>query len=250
MRPFIDAINDLMARLDASLRAQQRFVADPAHQMRTSLAGRKTQAELALRQRDGTGAEHEMRQIAVGADRASRLVNQLLALARTDRDALPSVRAEDLVELSREVLRERYPRAVARGIELGFDALAGPCTVRANGALMNELLSNLLENAIRYTPASERMLVRVSYGEAAVLEVEDTGIGIPRAKRELVFERFYRVLGSDTEGSGLGLAMVREIAALHRGSVKLEANSRGRGAVFLVTLPSALSTRPPLRSAA
>lgn len=250
VRPFIDSINDLMARLDASLRARQRFVADAAHQMRTPLAGLKTQAELALRQKDGASVEHAMRQIATGADRASRLVSQLLALARAERDAPVPMVPEDLVGLARELVRDWYTRAVERGIALGFEAPATPCRVRGNAALLRELLANLLDNAIRYTEPGGEVLVRVVAGDAVTLEVVDTGTGISPDERELVFERFYRVLGTGADGSGLGLAIVREIATLHQGSVRLDENPRGKGSLFRVVLPTFDSVRSRLRSVA
>ncbi len=250
VRPFIDSINELMARLDASLRARQRFVADAAHQMRTPLAGLKTQAELALRDGDGAGVEHAVRQIAAGADRASRLVSQLLALARAERDAPSPMAPEDLVALAREIVREWYPKAVDRGIVLGFEAPDAPRLVRANAALLRELLANLLDNAIRFTEPGGEVLVRLSGDDIVELAVEDSGIGVPPAERELVFERFYRVLGTGAEGSGLGLSIVREIAALHGGSVRLEANPRGKGSVFRAAFPLLESGRPRLRSVA
>lgn len=248
VRPLIDAINDLMARLDASMRARQRFVADAAHQMRTPLAGLKTQAELALRQTGDPGIGHAMRQIATGADRASRLVSQLLALARAERDALPPMVAEDLVALARATVQDWYPKALERGIALGFEEPGTECRVRGSAPLLGELISNLLDNAIRYTAPGGDVLVRVSAGDAITLAVEDTGIGVPRAERELVFERFYRVLGTGEEGSGLGLSIVREIALLHRGRVWLEPNPCGKGSVFSLSLPALESVRPRLRS--
>ena len=248
VRPFVDSINDLMARLEASLRSQQRFVADAAHQMRTPLAGLKTQAELALRQSDHASVEHAMRQIAAGADRASRLVTQLLALARAERDAPLPMAVEDLSELARGVVLEWYPKAVERGLVLGFEEAQAPSRVRGNAPLLREMLANLIDNAIRYTDPGGEVLVRVTAADVVTVAVEDTGIGIAPADRELVFERFYRVLGTGAEGSGLGLAIVREIAGLHRGSVRLDSNSRGKGTVFKVILPAAESGRPALRS--
>jgi two-component system sensor histidine kinase TctE len=248
VRPFIHSINDLMARLEASLRAQQRFVADAAHQMRTPLAGLKTQAEVALRQRDLANIEHAMRQIAAGADRASRLVNQLLALARADSDAPPAMEPLDLDWLAHDTVREWVAKAMDRRIDLGFESAGKPCRVLGDAALLREMLNNLLDNAIRYTQPGGQVTLRVLPWEAVTIEVEDTGIGIAPADRELVFERFYRVLGTGAEGSGLGLPIVREIAALHRASVRLDANPRGPGTVVRVHLPRL--DAPPLRQVA
>jgi two-component system sensor histidine kinase TctE len=237
LRPFIQSINDLMARLEASLRAQQRFVADAAHQMRTPLAGLKTQAELALRQRNAANVEHAMRQIVAGADRASRLVSQLLALARADRDTPPAMEPLDLDALAHDTAREWVAKAMDRRIDLGVEGSETRLMIDGNVSLLHELLNNLIDNALRYTESGGRVTVRVIAGDAATIEVEDNGIGITPAERELVFERFYRVLGTETEGSGLGLAIVREIARLHRASVQIDANPRERGTVVRINLP-------------
>ena len=239
-----------MARLEASLRAQQRFVADAAHQMRTPLAGLKTQAELALRQRDVTSIEHTMRQIVVGADRATRLVNQLLALARADSEAPAPMERLDVDRLTLEVAREWVARAMEKRIDLGFEAAPAPRYVDGNELLLRELLGNLLDNAIRYTRDGGRVTARVIAGDAITLEVEDNGIGIDARDRERVFERFYRVLGTETEGSGLGLAIVRAIAEVHRAGVSLDPNPSGQGTVVRVFFPLSKAEPRPLRTAA
>jgi len=250
VRPFIHSINDLMARLDASLKAQQRFVADAAHQMRTPLAGLKTQAELALRQRDSLAIEHTMRQIVVGADRAARLVNQLLALAHADSDEPAAMARLDLDRLTLDVARDWVPRAMDKRIDLGFEPAPGPCYMEGNEVLLRELLANLIDNAIRYTNTGGRVTARVAAADAITLEVEDTGIGIDPADRARVFERFYRVLGTETEGSGLGLAIVRSIAELHRARVTLDPGSQGRGTIVRITFPRSKAEPRDLRTAA
>lgn len=238
IRPFIDSINDLMRRLSMSMQAQQRFVADAAHQMRTPLAGLKTQAELALRQRDLEGIEQTMRQIAMGADRASRLINQLLALARAESHSPTGMQRLDLRALSESVSRDWVAQARSKSIDLGFESTSASVMVDGNPLLLRELLGNLIDNAIRYTPAGGAVTVRLdARADAAMLEVEDNGIGIPATEQSLIFERFYRVLGTGSEGSGLGLAIVREIAELHHGSAQLVPSQTG--ALFSVMLPLA-----------
>lgn len=240
IRPFIDSINDLMRRLSLSLQAQQRFVADAAHQMRTPLAGLKTQAELALRQRDLEGIEQSMKLIAVGADRASRLVSQLLALARAESPAQSPLQRLSLHELAEDVAHEWVARAQEKAIDLGYEAGPGAesATIEGNAVLLREMIGNLVDNAIRYTPGGGVVTLRIGLSaDSANIDVEDNGIGIPESERELVFERFYRVLGTGSEGSGLGLAIVREIAELHHGSVALL--PAASGTVFRVTLPRA-----------
>lgn len=250
IRPFILSINDLMARLEQSFHAQQRFVADAAHQMRTPIAGLKTQAELAMRQRDPESIQHAMRQIAVGADRAARLINQLLALARTEANAPAPFARLDLGALARNAVRDWAGPAADRRIDLGFEGSAQPVYIDGNDLLLGELLSNLLDNALRYTKEGGRVTTRVYTVENAVLEVEDNGIGIDPAERELVFERFYRTLGTNIEGTGLGLAIVRGIAQSHHATVTLLSNTHEQGTCARVCFPRSKAHAIALRSAA
>jgi two-component system sensor histidine kinase TctE len=250
MQPLIGAFNGLIARLDASLKAQQRFVADAAHQMRTPLAGLKMQAEIAMRSRDPVSLQHAMRQIVASADRASHLINQLLVLARADSDSPPALKPVDLDLVARDAAREWVPRAREKDLDLGFEAASEPAWVEGSDLLLRELANNLIDNAIRYTRPGGRATVRVLVDDRVMLEVEDTGIGIDDAERELVFERFYRVLGTEVEGSGLGLPIVRSIAHLHRASIALLPNPRERGTLVRVVFPRVSGTAERLRSAA
>lgn len=255
--PLIRSINDLMRRLDASLQGQQRFVANAAHQLRTPLAGLKTQTELAMRlagPAEGHGDRAELadslQQMALSTERAARMVNQLLALTRAEREGRSAAEAApavlDLGELLRDCVREWLPAAMAKRIDLGVEIPEpAPLVIEGDALLLRELAGNLLDNAIRYTPEGGVITARARRDAAqgmALVEVEDNGIGIPEAERDLVFERFYRVLGNDPEGrnldgSGLGLSIVREIAARHRGRVSLRDNPAGAGTVFSVALP-------------
>ena len=250
VRPLIRSFNELMGRLDASLRAQERFVADAAHQMRTPLAGLKMQAEIAMRQRDPLSIHHAMRQIVTSADRASHLINQLLALARADADAPPPLVTLDLDALAREATRDWVPRARAKDIDLGFEAAGAPTLIEGNALLLREALNNLLDNAIAYTRVGGRATVRVIAGGQPALEVEDNGIGIDEADRERVFERFFRVLGTDADGSGLGLPIVRGIAQLHRAVVEIVPNPREPGTIARMVFPPSAAGPATLRSAA
>ncbi len=250
VRPLVGSFNGLIGRLDASLKAQQRFVADAAHQMRTPLAGLRMQAEIALRQRDPRNVQHAMQQVVTSADRASHLINQLLALARADADAPHPLAALDLDAVAREVTRDWVPRARAREIDLGFETAGAPAWIEGNELLLRELLNNLLDNAVRYTRPGGHVTTRVLAGNRVALEVEDNGVGIDEAERELVFERFYRVLGSETEGSGLGLSIVRGIAHLHRADIRLVPNPRERGTIARAVFPRAGRSPRRLRSAA
>jgi len=253
--PLIRSINQLMQRLDESTQGQQRFVANAAHQLRTPLAGLKTQTELALLQSQGQSDIHELRrsleQMALSTERAARMVNQLLALTRAERsgeaDAQPPLKRVALDDLVRDRVREWVPAALAKRIDLGCDeARVRSLEIDGDPVLLAELVNNLIDNAIRYTPNGGIINVHVRAsaevpGAGAVLLVEDSGPGIPEHERELVFERFYRVLGSDPEGrnldgSGLGLAIVREIAHKHQARITIGTSVLG-GTVFTTVFP-------------
>ncbi len=240
VRPLVRAMNGLLARLSAALAAQQRFIADAAHQLRTPVAALKTQAELAARQaRDGELSD-TLRQLHTAADHAARLVNQLLTMARAEPGSHRSVMRQlvDLSALAREATGEWVPRALTRNVDLGFDDSPTGSTINADPFLIRELLGNLVDNAIRHTPPGGHVTVRVR-GENGntVLEVEDDGAGIPAGEREKVFERFYRLPGGSPEGCGLGLAIVREIAQGHGAQVSAHAGVSGRGTRMIVSFP-------------
>jgi len=242
VRPLINAMNGLLARLGTAISAQQRFIADAAHQLRTPIAGLKTQTELALRQSQLGQVDETLRQLRTAAEHSARLVNQLLSLARAEPGAKPGQAVErlDLARLARDATTEWVPRALARHIDLGYDGEEGAAWIGGDAFLVRDMLGNLLDNAIRYTQQGGQVTVRVTAGtNAVVLSVEDNGPGIPEQERERVFERFYRVLGTGTEGCGLGLSIVREIALSHRAEVTLAAGAGGRGTVARVAFPRA-----------
>ena len=256
VEPLISSINDLMRQLDGSLKGQQRFIANAAHQLRTPLAGLKMQTELALRQapaeREAPELHKSLEQMALATRRLVRMINQLLALTRAEKGADaavagPRLMALDLDHLARDRVREWVPQARARNIDLGFDGeVELPVMIEGNALLLAELINNLIDNAIRYTPQGGVITVRVNAGAAAILEVEDSGVGIVPEERELIFERFYRVLGAgpdgeNLDGSGLGLAIVREIAYQHRAVVRIRDAALGQGTIFSVEFPLAAS---------
>jgi two-component system sensor histidine kinase TctE len=236
--PLVNTLNRQLDRVRRNLDAQRHFVADAAHQLRTPLAGLKTQAEAALRGETLEAARERLRHIEQSADRLSRLVAQLLSLARAD-DARVQAAPQEPVDLN-AVLHEACAawaeRAVARQVELGFDPAPQRLEVRAAPLLLRELFVNLIDNAIRYTPAGGEVTVRVVASSPPEVVIEDTGSGIPEADRDLVFERFYRVLGTGESGSGLGLPIVKAIAELHGASVRIEAPPQG-GTRFIVSFP-------------
>jgi two-component system sensor histidine kinase TctE len=250
LRPVVVAFNDMMARLELNLQAQQRFIADAAHQMRTPLTGLKTQTELALSESDPAQIHQSLERIAAGTDRAAHLINQLLLLARAEssHEKLHAFEPLDLEALARLVTRDWVSPAMEKRIDLGYESDGSPLWIDGNPLLLRELLNNLVDNAIKYTPAHGRVTVRTRGDGEARLEVEDTGVGIGAEERKLVFERFYRVLGSGADGSGLGLAIVREIAELHRAGVSLEPGPSGQGTLAVVAFQRR-PTAPPAAEA-
>ena len=239
VKPVVYAFNDMMARLEQNLQAQQRFIGDAAHQLRTPLTGLKMQTELALSETDPENMRILLRQIAESTDRAAHLTSQLLALARAEssHEKTHAIEQVDLEALVRQVTLEWVPAAMAKRIDLGFEGTGWPLQISGNPVLLRELAANLIDNAVKYTPPGGRVTVRTRASEFAVIEVEDDGPGIPESESELVFERFYRVLGNEAPGSGLGLAIAREIAELHLGSVQLKPSTVGRGTLAQAVFP-------------
>ena len=231
LRPLTEAFNSILARMHQNVSAQRRFIADAAHQMRTPLTGLKTQAQLAMRETDPGELRHALRQILMGADRASHLVDQLLALARAEASdqAQQALLPLDLDHLLREVVETWVIRALEKRIDLGYEH-AGKVLIDGNAFLLREMINNLLDNALRYTPFGGRVTARVAaLGDFVVLEIEDNGPGISEDESLKVFDRFYRGEGTDVEGSGLGLAIVREIAEVHKAAASLRPRARSAG---------------------
>ena len=232
--PLVSSVNDLLQRLTKSIEHQKRFLADAAHQLKTPLAGLRMQADLA--QREGVSAEEfklSLRQIGNASVRATHTVNQLLALARAEGSSTAMARQPcDLAELTVAAVQDCLTRANDKAIDLGYEGEppgAKGVVVDGNATLLSELIRNLLDNAIHYTPSSPEhpgvVTARVladPFGKVLLLQVEDSGPGIAPAEREMVFKPFYRVLGSGVDGSGLGLPIVLEIAQLHRATVSIE----------------------------
>jgi two-component system, OmpR family, sensor histidine kinase TctE len=246
---LVNTINGQMARVAAQLRVQERFVADAAHQLRTPLAGLKTQAEIALATPDAADVTARLQQIILSADNATHLVRQLLWLARADDQEAPQNFEPVLLStLVREVALAWVDAALAKQISLAFEPPPSATWVNGDATLLRELASNLIDNAIKYTPSGGEVVVRLSVQAAAerpiLLEVQDSGVGIADADRELVFERFYRVLGTGTSGSGLGLAIVRGIARRHNATATLKPGPGGQGTVAAVAFAAAGDVAP------
>ena len=232
VQPLVQALNALLGRLRAAIETQQRFVADAAHQLRTPLAGLKTQAELALRESEMPAIRHSLMQMKTASEQTARLANQLLSLARAEpgSDRSESRTGLDLEVLAREVTTNWIQPALDKGIDLGFGEPSVSAPIEGNPILLRELISNLIDNAVRYTQPGGQVTVSVGRQDGdVILSVTDNGPGIAEAERTRVFERFYRVLGTRQDGAGLGLAIVREIAERHGARVRLEAGPGQHG---------------------
>lgn len=230
VQPLYAALNTLLSRLNASMELERRFTADAAHELRTPLAVIKTQAQVAAGARTDDERVHALHNVVCGTDRATRLVEQLLVLARLDpQTGLVSAMPTSLRDLARESLAALTNAPHARGLELTLSASAAG-VVAGDAGLLRILLRNLVDNAARHTPAGGLVDVRIDRsGDEIVFSVTDSGPGIPESERARVFERFYRAEGSDGEGSGLGLSIVRRIADLHHASIALGTGAEGKG---------------------
>jgi two-component system OmpR family sensor kinase len=231
--PLVLALNDLLARLAAALERERAFMADAAHELRTPLTALHLQMGMLARASDAGERATAMSSLSTGVQRAIRLVEQLLALARQEPRADAQRLTVRLDDLAREVVSELVPLADAGGIDLGV-AAAQPSTVQGDPDALRTLLRNLVDNAVRYTPSGGRVDVTVAAGR---LTVTDTGPGIPPEERARVFDRFYRRAGTEPPGSGLGLAIVKTIAAAHGATVELTDGPERKGLSVVVAFP-------------
>jgi two-component system, OmpR family, sensor histidine kinase QseC len=232
IRPLVEAINDLFGRVDKTLESERRFTADAAHELRTPLAALATQAQVALRARDADERQHAIDQLIAGSRRAARLVDQLLTLARLDPDAPRPTDTVKLDRLAEEVCAAHGGQALLKNITLELDAM--PVIVIGNADMLRVLLRNLVDNALRYTPNGGQVTVAITPGR---LSVSDSGPGIPAEERQRVFDRFRRLAGQETEGSGLGLSIVARIAEMHGATIGLAGGADGRGLQVEVVFP-------------
>jgi two-component system sensor histidine kinase TctE len=235
VRPLVAAMNGTMARMQGLIASQRRFIADASHQLRTPLTVLKTQAELALRENDPAAMQAIVRSIAATTDSTVHLANRLLTLARIEHGNGSAANVPvSLAALAQQVGLELALPAVQKNIDLALEAGDGAdTTVQGQELLLHELLSNLADNAIRYTPPGGSVLLRVRrVGADVLLEVEDSGPGIDEAEYDKEFMPFYRAqaaLEINPGGTGLGLAIVRDIASLHGATLHLSRARNGQG---------------------
>jgi len=223
LQPLLHAMNDLLFKVKGSVDERHQFIANAAHQLKTPLAGLKLQAEAALREDNIVSVHHALQQISSGSDNLARLATQLLSLARAEPEVnSQSMLPVDLVQLIKEVTAEWVPKALDKNIDLGVSCSFRQRSIIGNAVLLQELLNNLIDNAIRYNPKGTKVTVVLAMVKnEVVLSVQDNGLGLALNEQKQVFERFYRVLGSGENGCGLGLAIVREIATQHQARVEL-----------------------------
>lgn len=239
--PVIEALNDLLARQADGSRRQQAFLADAAHELRTPLTVVGLQVQRVQQANSPAERSDALEALKSGVDRAARLVTQLLALARSEPGAGPDrpLRTVNLESLLKTVLAEFYPLAANKQVDLGLVS-SQPCLIDSDGEGLRSLITNLVDNAIRHTPAGGRVDVSLHADAAqASLLIADTGCGIAADRRHAVFERFVREGEADASGTGLGLAIVRQEVDRHGGSIVLEDGASGIGLAVRVRLPLA-----------
>jgi two-component system, OmpR family, sensor histidine kinase QseC len=240
MLPMLAALNGLFARIAALLDSERRFTADAAHELRTPIAAIRAQAQVALAEADAALRRDALRHTIEGCDRATRLVEQLLTLARIEAERAPARQRLDLAAIVQAAVAEIAPRAVAKEQQLELDADPGS-VVAGDETLLRVLVRNLVDNAVRYSPTRARIAIRVALqADEVVLEVADSGPGLHEADLQRLGERFFRVAGHDESGSGLGWSIVRRIAAAHDAHLDVARSDALGGLVVRVTLHAAV----------
>lgn len=245
LTPLVHAINDYVRRLDDYVSAHGRFVANASHQLHTPLTLLNTQVSYGLGSSDLAGKDDALRAIHEGVRHGIRVVNQLLTLSTAEAAIGQELRRRDvdLADVVKHVLEESAATAQAKSIDLGFELFGGRAVVHAMPAMLHELVANLVDNALRYTPTGGVVTAVVETTEGSnVLRIVDNGPGIPIGERDRVFERFYRLHQDRSDGCGLGLPIVREIAIDSGASVTLSDSPGGSGLTVTVTFPA----QPPV----
>jgi two-component system sensor histidine kinase QseC len=236
--PMVERLNGLLSRVQSSLEGERRFTSDAAHELRTPLAALKTQLQVAQGAGDSSERGQAIAKAIAAGDRATRLVEQLLTLARLEHDAWQS-QAEpvDLRRLAAQALADAAQAAAGKNISLSLEGETG-LTITGHAGLLAILLRNLVDNALSYSPPQTEVVVRLHrIANEAVLEVQDQGPGIPAAERENALRRFHRLEGADASGSGLGLSIVARIVQLHQAQLELAEGAAGRGLLVRIRYP-------------
>lgn len=239
IKPLVAELNQLFIRLKLAFERNKRFAADAAHELRTPLAALKTHVQVALKVDNDTERTKALQKVIESVDRSTHVVAQLLTLSRLgEEEALSDVKPVDLHKLATEIIAYLATNALEKNIEIELTPSPAEPFVIGNDTAIGILIRNIVDNAIRYTPANGEVKVFIiDTGTQIILRVTDTGTGIPMELRERVFERFYRILGTKASGSGLGLAIVSQIAKLHRAKITLSTPANGVGLQFDVAFP-------------
>lgn len=225
-KPLVSAVNGMLMRIDEGLSSMRHFISDASHQLKTPLAGLQAQTQMALRETDSETIRDSLAKVDVSVRRTSRLAQQLLSHARAA-EPTGELQEVDLVRVAKETVSLMTPQALARNIDLGYEG-TDSAPVSGDPTLLEEMMMNLADNALRYSPPGARVTLSVHRNEISTsLVVDDNGPGIPVEKRKEVFERFVRLPGSQAEGCGLGLAIVQEIAVSHGARAVLEESPHG-----------------------
>jgi two-component system sensor histidine kinase QseC len=237
MLPVIDALNGLFGRIGALLESERRFTADAAHELRSPIAAIRAQAQVAMAEADPQLRRHALQGTLEGCDRAARLVDQLLTLSRLEALGPATMQPVDLAEIAKQAVAQLAATAIAHGQTIGFEA-AHPCIVMGDATLLEVLVRNLVDNAVRYSGAAAQIAVSVQQeDDHAVLVVQDNGPGLADADLQRLGERFFRVAGNEQSGSGLGWSIVQRIAAAHRAQVQARRLTPSAGLLVRVALP-------------
>lgn len=234
VKPIVNQLNILFVNLRKALIRNKRFASDAAHELRTPLAALKTQAQVALNAHSADEQIQALKNITLGVDRCTHIIDQLLTLSRVGPEAtLENCQEVNLNSLTTEIIALLVPKALEKNIELEFIPKVDHAPVYGNDIALGILIRNLVDNAIRYSLEGSLVQIFMLKEEARViLRVTDNGPGIPEELHERVFERFFRVLGTKTTGSGLGLAIVKQIATMHQATIKLATPPSGQGLQF------------------
>lgn len=237
--PLLSALNSLLAKLRTTFERERRFTADAAHELQTPLASIKTQVQVALRTNDSQARDHALHMVEEGVNRTSRLVHQLLTLARYDPGSVSHIHDKvNISELLTQVVAEFVPVATQKQLDLGLEAQQG-IFHNGNSAGLHILFRNLIDNAVRYTPAQGKITVKVIQDSNNIsVKVCDTGPGIPQAEHERIFERFYRGKNQQhVAGSGLGMSIARQITEMHQGHIELATDVNTGEFCIIVSFP-------------
>ena len=240
LKVMTNSINNLLNRLTKAFEEEKRFNADAAHELRTPLAAIKTQAQVALRNTDNNNQHAAIEQVILGVDRSTRTVEQLLTLSKIDNYhyLTKDHKLINLHDSSKLIISDLINKAIQKNIEVSLSEVDESPLILGNQVLIDILLRNLIDNAIRYTPNGGQVNISVIHSRQRInFIVTDTGPGIPAELRERVFKRFYRQLGTKASGSGLGLSIVQKIADLHQATIILESSSKEGGLKITVAFP-------------